>query len=148
MVNELTILTSIHVLAAVFWVGGGFALNVAMALAARSPEPTGRLATFRLAEFLSLKVFVPLAVIVLATGIWLTADYYEFEDLWIVLGLVGLVTAITVGVFYLHPKSKQAIAGIEQGRPPPPGRNWVPIVARLNLLLVSAIVVIMVIKPT
>jgi hypothetical protein len=37
---------------------------------------------------------------------------------------------------------------MEQGVPPPPGRNWVPVVGRLNLLLVSAVVVVMVIKPT
>ena len=150
MVNEQTVLASIHVLAAVFWVGGGFFLNVAMTLAARSPEPASRLATFRLAEFAALKVFLPLAAIVLATGIWLTADYYDFSYLWITLGMVGLITAITIALFYLRPRAKRAIDAIESGAgPPPPGaRNWVPIVSRLNLLLVSAVVVIMVIKPT
>jgi hypothetical protein len=150
MVNELTILTSIHVLASVFWVGGAFALNVAMALAGSQPDPAPRLAAFRFANFLGLKVFLPLALIVLVTGIWLTADYYEFGHLWIVLGLIGLVTAVTIGVGYLGPKAGQAVEAIEGGAgPPPPGtRNWVPIVGRLNLLLVSALVVIMVIKPT
>ena len=150
MVNELTILTSIHVLAAVFWVGGAFALNVAMALAGAQPDPAPRLHAFRFADFLALKVFLPLALIVLATGIWLTADYYDFADLWITLGMIGLITAITVALVYLRPKARQAISAIEQGAgPPPPGtRNWVPIIGRLNLLLVSAVVVIMVIKPT
>ena len=150
MVNELTILTSIHVLAAVFWVGGAFVLNVAMTLAARQPEPAPRLSAFRLAAFLAPRVFLPLAVIVLATGIWLTADYYDFADLWITLGMIGLITAITIGLGYLRPRARRAIAAIEQGAgPPPPGtRNWVPIVGQLNLLLLSAVVVIMVIKPT
>ena len=150
MVNELTILTSVHVLAAVFWVGGGFVLNVAMALAAGQPEPGPRLNAMRLANILTVKVFLPLALVVLASGIWLTADYYDFADLWITLGLIGLITALSVGLFYMRPRANRAIAAIESGAgPPPPGtRNWVPIVGRLNLLLLSAVVVIMVIKPS
>jgi hypothetical protein len=57
-----------------------------------------------------------------------------------------IVTAI--GIFYLGPKAAKGIAGLESGAPPPPGRNWVPIVARLNLLILSAVVVLMVIRPT
>jgi uncharacterized membrane protein len=150
MVNELTVLTSIHVLAAVFWVGGAFVLNVALALAGAGPDHAPRLNAFRLADFLTLRVFLPLALIVLATGIWLTADYYDFADLWITLGMIGLISAITIGLFYLRPRARAAIAAIEGGAgPPPPGtRNWVPIVGRLNLLLLSAVVVIMVIRPT
>lgn len=145
MVNELTILTSIHILAAVFWVGGAFALNVAMALAGPQPDPGPKLAAFRLADFLGVKVFLPLALIVLASGIWLTEEYYAWDLLWIQLGLVGLITAISIGLFYLAPKAGQAARAIEESAgPPPPGtRNWVPIVGRLNLLLVTAIVVIM-----
>ena len=148
MVNELTVLQSIHVLAAVFWVGGGFLLNVAMLLAARSGDPGSRLAAMRLAHFAGLKVFMPLALIVLASGVWMTEEYYDWGELWIVLGLIGLVTAITVALLYLSPRAGRAVKAMEQGVPPPPGRNWVPIVGRLNLLLVSAVVVVMVIKPT
>jgi len=65
-----------------------------------------------------------------------------------VLGLIGTVTAISIALLYLSPRAGRAVAAMEQGVPPPPGRNWVPVVGRLNLLLVSAVVVIMVIKPT
>ncbi|MGH2956283.1 MAG: DUF2269 family protein [Solirubrobacterales bacterium] len=148
MVNELTVLASIHVLAAVFWVGGGFALNVAMALAGRQADPGPRLAAFRLADLLGLWVFPLLSLIVIATGVWMTEEYYAWDQLWIVLGLIGAVSAITIGLFYIRPRAVRAAAGIAAGAAPPPGRNWVPTVARLNLLLLSAIVVIMVIKPT
>src|SRR5512145_2376439 len=103
MVNELTVLTSIHVLAAVFWVGGAFGLNVAMALAAPQTDPAPKLAVFRFAAFLGVKVFLPLALIVLGTGIWLTEEYYDWDLLWIQLSMVGLVTAISIGLFYLAP---------------------------------------------
>jgi uncharacterized membrane protein len=147
MVNELTVLKSIHVLAAAFWVGGGFALNVAMYLAPRSGNPANMLAAMRLAKFLGTHVFSWLALIVLVTGVWMTEKYYEWGELWIDFGLAGLLIATAIGLFYLRPKAARGIAGIESGAPPPPGRNWVPIVARLNLLIVSAVLVLMVIRP-
>ena len=148
MVTTLTVLLSIHVLAAVFWVGGGFLLNVAMLLAGRSGDPGARLAAMRLAYFVGPRVFLPLALIVLGSGIWMTEKYFDWGELWIQLGLIGLVTAISVALLYLTPRSARAVAAMEAGIPPPPGRNWVPIVGRLNLLLVSAVVVLMVIRPT
>jgi uncharacterized membrane protein len=148
MVDEYTVLKSVHVLVAAFWVGGGFAVNVAMMLGARSGDPQSMLAAMRFARFLGHSVFPWLSLITLAMGIWLTEQFYDWGELWIGLGLAGLVIATAIGIFYLAPKAKAGIAGLESGQPPPPGRNWVPIVARLNLLIISAVLVLMVIRPT
>jgi hypothetical protein len=147
MVNELTVLLSIHVLAAAFWVGGGFVLNVAMFLAAQG-DKANMLPAMRLTRFFGQTVLPVLALIVLVTGIWMTEDYYDWDLLWIQLGLAGVVIVTAIGMLYLGPRAGKAIAGMEAGRPPPPGRNWTPIVARLNFLLVSTVLVLMVIKPT
>jgi hypothetical protein len=148
MVDEYTVVKSIHVLAAALWVGAGFAVNVAMVLGARSGEPASMLAAMRFAKFLGKYVFPSLSLITLVFGIWLTESFYDWDLLWIQLGMAGLVVATAVGIFYLGPKAVAGIAGIESGMPPPPGRNWVPIVARLNLLIVIAVLVVMVIRPT
>jgi uncharacterized membrane protein len=148
MVDEYTIVKSIHVLAAALWVGTGFAVNIAMALGARSGEPATMLAAMRFAKFLGKFVFPWLSLITLVFGIWLVESFYEWDLLWVQLGMAGLVVSTAVGIFYLGPKSEAGIAGLESGTPPPPGRNWVPIVARLNLLLVAAVLVVMVIRPT
>jgi uncharacterized membrane protein len=148
MVNELTILKSIHVLAAAFWVGGGFVLNIAMVLAARSGDPVNVLAIMRVTRFFGQMVLPLLALIVLGTGIWMTEDYYSWDQLWIQLGLAGVVIATAIGMLYLGPRAAKGIAGMEAGQPPPPGRNWVPIVARLNLLIITTVLVLMVIRPT
>jgi hypothetical protein len=147
MVNELTVLKSIHVLAAAFWVGGGFVLNVAMFLAARSGDRGNMLGAMRLARIFGPYVMLPLALIVLGSGIWITEDYYSWDQLWIQLGLAGVVIVTAIGLLYLGPRAAKGIAGIEAGNPPPPGRNWVPIVARLNLLIISTVLVLMVIRP-
>ncbi len=148
MVDEYTVVKSIHVLAAALWVGTGFAVNIAMTLGARSGEPTSMLAAMRLAKFLGRFVFPALSLTTLVFGIWLTESFYSWDLLWIQLGMIGLVLSTAVGIFYLGPKAEAGIAGLESGAPPPPGRNWVPIVARLNLLLVAAVLVLMVIRPT
>lgn len=148
MVTELTVLKSIHVLAAAFWVGGGFALNFAMYLAPRSGAPATMLTAMRFSKFLGTYVFTTLALIVFVTGAWITERYYEGDELWINLGMTGLLLATAIGLFYLRPKANKAIAAMEAGTPPPPGKNWTPIVARLNLLIVSSVLVLMVIRPT
>ena len=147
MVDEYTVVKSIHVLAAALWVGGGFAVNIAMILGGRSGEPQSMLAAMRFAKFLGHYVFPLLSLITLAFGIWLTESFYEWDLLWIQLGMVGVIVPTAIGIFYLGPKAKAGIAGMESGTPPPPGRNWVPTVARLNLLIVSAVLVLMVIRP-
>lgn len=148
MVNELTVLKSIHVLAAAFWVGGGFALNLGMYLAASSGDRGNMLSALRLSHFFGQKVVAALALVVLVTGAWMTEKYYAWDVLWISLGMAGVFIATAIALFYLSPRAARGAAGIEAGKAPPPGRNWVPIVARLNLLIVSAVLVVMVIKPS
>lgn len=148
MVDELTVIKSIHVLAAALWVGSGFAVNVALFAAPRSGDPANMLAALRFAKLFGKFVFLPLALIVLVAGAWLTEKYYGWDELWIGFGLTGLLIATAVGAFYLGPKAEAGIAAIERGDPPPAGRNWVPIVARLNLLLISTVLVLMVLRPT
>jgi uncharacterized membrane protein len=148
MVTTLTVLKSIHVLAAVFWVGGGFLMNVGMTLAARAKEPPRTLAMMKLADFVGLRVFLPLALIVLGTGIWLTEKYYDFDLLWIELSLCGILVVTALLAFYMVPKTRTAVKAIEAGAGPPPKPSKVPLVGRFNLLVVSAIVVLMVIRPT
>lgn len=148
MVDEYTVVKSIHVLAASLWVGTGFAVNIAMTLGGRSGEPATMLTAMRFAKFLGRFVFPALSLATLVFGIWLTESFYSWDLLWIQLGMAGLVLSTAVGIFYLGPKAEAGIAGIESGGPPPPGRNWVPIVARMNLLLVATVLVLMVIRPT
>src|SRR6185436_6526542 len=93
MVDEYTIVKSIHVLAAALWVGTGFAVNIAMTLGARSGEPATMLVAMRFAKFLGKYVFPSLALITLIFGIWLTESFYDWDLLWIQLGMAGLVVS-------------------------------------------------------
>lgn len=148
MEAKLEVLLLFHILAAVFWVGGGLMMNIAMPLAARSGDPAAMLATMRLARTAGIYVFIPSALVILATGIWMVSDYYAWDLYWVNYGLGGAAVALGIVAFYLLPRANRAIAGLEAKQPPPPGRNWVPIVARFNFLLLLSVVVVMVVKPT
>src|ERR1041384_95501 len=127
MVDEYTVVKSIHVLAAALWVGTGFAVNIAMTLGARSGEPATMLVATRFAQFLGKYVFPWLSLVTLVFGIWLTESFYDWDLLWIQLGMAGLVISTAIGIFYLGPQSAAGIAGLESGAPPPPRRNSGPI---------------------
>jgi uncharacterized membrane protein len=147
MVDKFTILLSVHVLAAALWVGVGLAVNVAMTLAARSGEPANMLAGLRFSKALGTYFFPWIALVVFASGAWLVEDYFGWDLLWVQIGMAGVIVATAIGVLYLKPRAAAGIEAIERGDPPPPGRNWVPIVARINFLLVSTVLVLMVIRP-
>ena len=145
MVTTLTVLKSVHVLAAAFWVGGALTLNIAVLLAMQAGGPEPRIVTLRLTRFVALWVFAPVAGLALVTGIWMSAEYYDFSDLWITLGIAGWVAAVGVLFAYIVPRATATLAALEAGQPPRPG--YLVAAARLNLLLLSAILVIMVIRP-
>src|ERR1044072_4299481 len=108
MVDKLTILTSIHVLAAALWVGLAFSINLNMATVGRWSDPPARIAAMKFAEFVGPRVFPVLSLITIGTGIWLTLDYFDW-DLWVILGLIGAVAAMTIGFGYLGPKGKKML---------------------------------------
>jgi uncharacterized membrane protein len=150
MVNTLTVLKSIHVVGAVLWIGGGFILNVIVTMAFRSRDAAKQLFAVSTAAFIGQRIFTPLSLIVIGTGIWLTAKYFDFGEYWISYALAAFIVSFSTGFFYLGPRSgaiaAELEAGADQERIGAISRTWT-IVARLDLLLLLSIVVMMVIRP-
>lgn len=150
MVNTLTVLKSIHVLAATLWIGGNFVINVLFTLAFGRGDRDQQLFLMRSTEFIGQRLFTPLALIVVGMGIWLTAKYYDFGEYWISYGLGAFVVSFVAGFFFLGPRSGALAAKLEEGADEATiARMARPVmtVARLDLLLLSSIVVMMVIRP-
>jgi uncharacterized membrane protein len=148
------VLKSAHVLCAALWVGGNFALNAAANLAFASREPARQTLALQFAEFIGQRVFSPLGLIVVASGIWMVVRYdqvYDFGDYWVSYGLGFFVLTFAVGFFFLGPRAGKLAGQIDAGadqatvlRTAKPFR----VVAALDLLLLSSVVVMMVVKPT
>jgi uncharacterized membrane protein len=145
-------LKTIHVVGAVIWVGGATAFQVLATRLARADDPD-RLAAFgHDAEFVGMRVFFPASMVVLAAGIWMVADSgWNFSDLWIVLGLVGIAFSAIVGATFLGPESGRLATLIEERGAADPEvasrRNRIFMVSRIELAVLLLVVVNMVIKP-
>jgi len=97
----------LHILAAMFWVGGitvvgAFALRI---LRTREPGATaGFLGSLRVIGPL---VLAPAPVILLGMGIWMVAEQWEFDQTWVSLGFGLFLVAFLIGAAH---QSRAAIA--------------------------------------
>ena len=152
MVNTYTVLKTIHVIAAVTWVGGGTILTTLVARARRASD-YGKLATLiEELEFVGPRIFATSGGILVITGIWIVQYQGIPWDVWVILGLVGWGATFVTGNFFLGPQSKKLDALLEEKGPTDPASIAVMTrllnVARVDVIVLTLVVIDMVIKPT
>src|SRR4051794_6474144 len=80
---------SIHVLAAVLWLGGGAAITVLAWRAQRSRDNAQLLQIAKQAEWLSLRLFVPASLVVVAMGVVLMhKGDWGYGHFWTLFGVI------------------------------------------------------------
>lgn len=145
-------LVSFHVLGACVWIGGAVVTQALAIRATRSDDPTavGKLAGD--VEWVGTRVIIPSTIVLLIAGIWAVVEGpWEFEQGWITAGLVVWILSFITGAGFLGPESgriKNLIAA--SGPEAPEVRRRVGrilFIARIELVLLIAIVFIMVGKP-
>lgn len=144
-----TLLKFAHVFAAVLWVGGGFTMIIAgVVLAGRSTAET-QLAVVRATVLLAPRLFVPLSVFTLASGVTLLFVAGWGWQPFTILGLVGVVFTASFGTFVLGPMCGEVVK-LEQAKG---AAAAIPMLRRLQRLatfdyaIQFAIVFLMVTKP-
>jgi uncharacterized membrane protein len=148
------VLKSVHVLCAAFWVGGSFVLNLAINMAFVSRDRARQSMILRTTAVIGQRVFTPLALIVVAVGVWLVVRYdnvYDFGDFWISYGLGFFVLTFIVGAGFLGPRSGKTAELIDSGAGEDAVRQValpLRIVAAIDSVLLWSVVVVMVVKPT
>ena len=152
MVNTYTVLKTIHVIAAVTWVGGGTILVTLVGRALRASD-YGRLATLiRELAFVGPRIFAPSGGILVVTGIWIVQHQGIPWDVWVILGLVGWGATFVTGNFFLGPQSKKLDGLLEAKGPSDPESvglmRRLLNVARVDVIVLTLVVIDMVIKPT
>ena len=101
-------LKTIHVLAAVVWVGGGLTLIILAILYDRRNDMIGLLAIAKQADWVGTRVFVPASFVTLGFG--LAAAFkgnWDFGSAWIIIGLVGWAASAFVGTALITPRVKR-----------------------------------------
>ena len=146
------VLLFFHIGAAVLWVGGSALLSL-LALRLQRGGTSQQLADLAAqVEWFGLRYFMPLGIVTLVVGIALALDdRWDFEMLWIQLGMLGFLISLAVGAGYLGPQSGKLAKLIrERGVEDSQVRakmDRLLLVARLDSLLLVLIVADMAIKP-
>ena len=145
----------VHISATVVWVGAGLcSLVLAIGYDRDGDEPSIRrfLAD---QERLATRLFIPASLTVVLFGIALVieSDAWSFDQLWLVLGLVGFAATFVTGLFMIKPASERIGAAMERegGRLTPPLRTDIRkliVMARLDYVVLFLVIADMVIKPT
>jgi uncharacterized membrane protein len=145
-------LLTVHVLAAIIWVGGAFTVDMMAIRIARDPDPA-RLASFaRDVEVIGLRVFLPASLVLLVFGFWLVHEgHWSLSDGWLAFGLAVIAITIVTGATFLGPESGRISKLIDaEGPASPDARRRIDrlfLVSRIQLVLLMLAVVAMTAKP-
>ena len=141
----------LHITATIVWVGGGLAVQVFGLLTKRAGDPKRTAAFARDVSWTALRVFMPSAVVVFASGVALMVETsWSWSEPFVAVGLVGLAGISAVAFGFLGPELGR-IATVLEAEGPSPAifarlRSRI-IVARVLSGLLLAIVFVMVAKP-
>jgi len=140
-----------HVVSAVIWVGGGFALMLLALRAERANNIEGMLQAMRATGELGNRLFAPMSMLTFAFGLAMCWFWVGFSDLWVLIGLAGYFATFTVGMTVFKPTADRMAKMIaERGVTPDVlvlGQRMLRF-ARLDYSVMLVIVADMVLKPT
>jgi uncharacterized membrane protein len=152
-VSYYEVLLFLHIATAVIWLGSGFFLQM---LILRAEKTEDRLLTKQIsahAGWMAQRIFIPASLAVLVLGILLTIEGpWSFDQLWIVLGLIGYAVSFLVGILFIEPEGKRIHAAMEAHGPASPEAGFhvrrINVVSRMELVVLYLVIAVMALKPT
>jgi uncharacterized membrane protein len=143
---------SIHVLAAIVWLGGGATLIVLGVLAQQRDDPQELATIAKQAAFCGERIFAPAGLVVVLMGIAMMINGdLDWSQFWVIAGLIGYAVTFTVGIGYLSPLAKKITVSIEQNGVDDPATRAlgerILLVARFDVAMLLLVAVDMVAKP-
>jgi len=147
--ESLVVVKFVHVVLAIVWLGGGFALMLAGGLIGRKGRPAEVLGLLRIVSLLGPRLFLPASLATLASGLTLVLLGGLGWAAWVVLALAGIAFTAGFGALVLGPGADAALALADRGNPAAAvvqARRLFRL-ARLDYAVQFAIVFLMVAKP-
>jgi uncharacterized membrane protein len=145
-------LKSLHVLAAITWVGGAITTQVFALRVTRSGDPQ-RLAPFASeAEFVGQRIFTSASLALLLLGIWMVIiGPWSFGMTWILFALVVFGSSFVLGAGFIGPESGRIGKLIAAEGPTAPEVHRrikrIFLLTRIELVFLILVVFDMVVKP-
>src|SRR5262245_19551303 len=107
----------LHIAGAGTWLGANLVQAMAPSLAARQ-GPAAQAAWYRVAAKLSSRLYMPAAILILVTGIFLvlgSEDAYSFGSTFVAIGFTVIIIGALLGIFVFDRGSERAATAIEGG---------------------------------
>ena len=151
-VTYYNVLKTIHILAVVIWVGGGFTLNILGTRVTRTQDGPRMLAFAADAEWVGQRIYMPSSIVVLVGGVLAVIEGpWGFDDPWVGIGIAGIIVTALTGSLYFGPElGRISEIGRSRGVDDPEVQRriarLVPLL-RIDLVILLLIIVDMVIKP-
>lgn len=145
-------LLTIHVLAAVIWVGGGIAMHILGRRVLKRNDPQEIYKFSGEVNTVALRLYAPTSLVLLVAGILLVNEAgYEFSQAWISIGFLGWAVSFLVGIGYYGPQDKKLQALVAADGPTAPGVvanvRQALIVNSIEILILVLVVIAMTTKP-
>ncbi len=141
----------VHIMGAIAWLGASITMQLVGFVARRSNDPTRLVAYAEMQAWLGPRYFAPISMIVLLAGIGMVIiSGYDWEDLWIAIGIALWAVTVATGMFYLAPESERIAAAMLEGPPDDAMQrriDRIERISRVDLALLVLIVADMTIKP-
>lgn len=104
-----------HAIGAAIWFGGSVYIEGLMASASRTKDESTYMTTILRVINTNTRIFTGAGIITVLFGIWLVIDGgSEFEDLFVSLGFVLAIAAITLGLFLFKPRGEEIETLVEE----------------------------------
>jgi uncharacterized membrane protein SirB2 len=110
------ILLVLHIAGAGTWLGANIVQAVAPGMAAKQ-GPAAAAGWWRIAAGLSTRLYMPAAIVLLATGIWLVSidEAYGFGATFVTIGFAMIIIGTLLGIFVFERSSVRAADAIDSG---------------------------------
>lgn len=147
------VLKLVHVLAAITWLGSALFLQALVYRANQTKDRALMMSLSGSAEWMARRVFIPSALVVLVLGVVVVLDSpWEFDELWILVGLAGFLVSFLVGIGLIEPEGKRIGQTIERHGPDAPevaaSLRKINTISRAELVILYVVAADMVVKPT
>ena len=96
-----------HVLSVIVWMGGSIYVEALMSAASRGGDEGAYTAVFQRVGTTNRRLFNVAGVSTIVFGFWLVFDspVWEFEMIWITMGIVLSTIAVVIDLFYATPRT-------------------------------------------
>jgi uncharacterized membrane protein len=148
-----TFFKSVHVVAAVIWVGGAAMIQAFAFRIVRTGDGRRQAEFSKDTEVVGMRVFIPAALVLLAAGIGMMVNLdWSWSQNWIILGLIAFALSLALGAGFLGPEGGRLAELIEQQGPDTAAVKArirrILMVSRCELVVLLTVIWNMVVKPT